>query len=109
MSGSPHAGIVRHHDEPQIDLTHIHEQHDFGWAITQLKAGGLVRRRGWNGKGMWLVLFREWNGAMVKPVAVPPDWNGFLPFIAMYTATKEIVPWLASQTDMLADDWERAE
>jgi hypothetical protein len=62
---------------------------DFGEAIRKLKAGGRVVRKGWNGKGMWLGL------ALCS-----------LPFIFMKTADTHFVPWLASQTDMLAEDWE---
>lgn len=67
---------------------------NFGVAITLLKDGHKVARAGWNGKGMWLELQR-------------PDENSKmnLPYIFMYTGRGGIVPWLASQTDMLAEDW----
>ena len=70
----------------------------FGWALEQLWSGMKVRRSGWNGKGMWLALQK-------------PDANSkmTLPYIYMSTVTGDLVPWLASQTDMLADDWEIAE
>lgn len=66
----------------------------FGDAIGALKAGFRVARKGWNGKGMWLNL-------------QVPDANSkmSLPYIYMKTADNRLVPWLASQTDMLADDW----
>lgn len=68
---------------------------DFGWALQQLKAGAMVRRRGWNGKGMFLALQR-------------PDAHSKmgLPYIYMSTVDGKLVPWLASQTDMLGEDWE---
>lgn len=68
---------------------------NFGEAIADLKAGGKVGRSGWNGKNMWLKL-------------QIPDANSkmTLPYIYMYTAQGDLVPWLASQTDMLAEDWE---
>lgn len=67
---------------------------DFGNAISALKAGHKVARQGWNGKGMWLKL-------------QVPDANSkmSLPYIYMYTADKHQVPWLASQTDVLSEDW----
>lgn len=67
---------------------------DFGMALEELKLGGVVSRDGWNGKGMWLELQR-------------PDANSkmTLPYIYMVTVTGDRVPWLASQTDMLAEDW----
>lgn len=66
----------------------------FGHALDALKRGEKVARAGWNGKGMWLALQR-------------PDAHSkmTLPYIFMFTATGDRVPWLASQTDMLADDW----
>lgn len=69
---------------------------DFGEAIRALKDGDKVSRPGWNGKGMFLALQR-------------PDANSAntLPYIWMKTADNHRVPWLASQTDMLAEDWIR--
>lgn len=69
-----------------------------GKAVEALKAGKRVTRPGWNGKGMYLEL-------------QTPDENSkmTLPYIYMFTATKDLVPWLASQTDILADDWEVGE
>lgn len=79
----------------------------FGDAIAALKRGQRVSRAGWNGKGMWLAMAgvdSYWRGSIAGG-NLPPDWQGTLPFIAMYTADKFLVPWLASQSDMLADDW----
>lgn len=71
---------------------------NFGWAIEALKAGKKVCRTGWNGKGMWLHLA---EGGM------EPDGVLRCPFIVMWTAQETWQPgWLASQADMLADDWE---
>jgi len=72
---------------------------DFGDAVRALKAGNKVAREGWNGKGMWLVLGDPAN------VLVWDDYP-MLPFIAMKTADGKMLPgWLASQTDILAEDW----
>jgi hypothetical protein len=70
---------------------------NFGDAIAALKAGQKVARSGWNGRGMWLAL-------------QVPDVNSkmSLPYIYMSTVTGDLVPWLASQTDVLAEDWEIA-
>jgi len=67
---------------------------NFGEAITALRAGEKVARAGWNGKNMWLAL-------------QPPDSHSkmTLPYIYMRTAQGDLVPWLASQTDMLSNDW----
>lgn len=90
----------------------------FGDAIAALKAGQKVARTGWNGKGMWLSLSA--HGGESRSVPAGAFWsennsryaaeNGgaavVLPCITMKTATGEILMgWLASQTDMLADDW----
>lgn len=66
----------------------------FGGAIEALKLGHRVARAGWNGKGMYLELQE-------------PDENSkmTLPYIYMKTVSDDLVPWLASQTDMLAEDW----
>ncbi|WP_136678641.1 DUF2829 domain-containing protein [Neptunomonas sp. XY-337] len=83
----------------------------FGDALVMLKQGCRVARSGWNGKGMWLILVP--GSPSVKPVAGTPYSNAGVteptninPHIDMYTATGEMQPgWLASQTDMLAEDW----
>lgn len=73
----------------------------FGIAIEALKHGLKVSRSGWNGKGLWLQLHKPAPTSMMT-----------LPFIYMCypddakTTPGARVPWLASQTDMLAEDWE---
>jgi hypothetical protein len=67
---------------------------DFGDAIVALKQGKRVSRTGWNGKGMWLELQVPDAGSKMT-----------LPYIYMKTAQDDLVPWLASQTDVLAEDW----
>lgn len=70
----------------------------FGWALDQLRDGKRVTRPGWNGKGMYLELQR-------------PDEHSKMTeaYIYMKTAQGGLVPWLASQADMLAGDWEVVE
>lgn len=80
-----------------------------GWAVKEMQDGRRVRRHGWNGKGMWLAyVTADWSGAFSNSDDMPHDWAGYLPFIAMYTADKKLVPWLCSQVDLLASDWELA-
>lgn len=67
---------------------------DFGIALLMLKRGERVARIGWNGKGMWLELQRPDEHSKMS-----------LPYIFMFTADGHRVPWLASQTDMLAEDY----
>lgn len=92
------------------------EPNDFGWAIRQLKSGKKVARSGWNGKGMWLALSPGTQELPAEKFWAPPNReyaaaNGgsanVLPCITMKTATGEILMgWLASQTDMLSEDWQ---
>ena len=92
----------------------LNSQFDFGTAIALMKLGYKVCRTGWNGKGMYL-----WH---VPEATVPKEWikdKGLLEaigenesmeclgFIRMKTADGKILSgWLASQTDMLSEDWE---
>lgn len=86
---------------------------DFSDALNILKDGERVCRKGWNGKGMWLALQKGY------PEGTPANKNSasaykipegtiikVLPYIVMKTADDCFVPWLASQTDILANDWE---
>ena len=73
----------------------------FGDALHYLKLGKKVARAGWNGRGMWLQLVTAWSGAVE---GMPPNYK-LLPWIGMKTVDDGLVPWLASQTDMLSSDW----
>ena len=85
---------------------------NFGEALAELKSGYKVARSGWNGKGMWLQLVEmDWYSVLLEKIdgiKTGPEWN-LLPWIGMKTADDKFVPWLASQTDLLADDWEISE
>jgi hypothetical protein len=88
---------------------------DFGEALKVLKNGGRVARAGWNGKGMWLALSpgsralpadRFWAAPNREYAAANGGTADVLPCITMKTADdKVLMGWLASQTDMLAEDW----
>lgn len=77
---------------------------DFGTAVAALKEGLRVAREGWNGKGMWLGLVD--TGYYDVGCSVVGEINLLLPWIGMKTADNKFVPWLASQTDVLAEDWQ---
>lgn len=86
---------------------------DFGMAVAALKLGKRVARAGWNGKGMWLELVPA-DGYSVHdiPCVTASGSHGMvkrLPWIGMKTADNKFVPWLASQTDVLAEDWQIVE
>lgn len=87
---------------------------NFGQAIESLKSGKKVARSGWNGKGMFLILVSGTDA--IKPYPNTPYDNvvkhvnkekiNILPHIDMYTAQGDMAcGWLASQADMLAEDW----
>ncbi len=68
---------------------------DIGQAVRRLFSGDKVARQGWNGRNQYIEL-------------QTPDANSkmTLPYVFIHTVQGELVPWLCSQTDLLADDWE---
>ena len=84
----------------------------FGQAIEMLKLGKKVARKGWNGKGMWIVLIHPVHNCVPEhphwdcPDMCRENTHALLPFIGLKSADSRFVPWLASQTDVLATDWE---
>lgn len=85
----------------------------FDRALTTLKDGRKVARIGWNGKGMWVVLQKGYpegiaiNKNTAEATEIPEGTvKNFRPYLMMYTADGEFVPWVASQTDLLAEDWQ---
>lgn len=84
-----------------------------GWAIKEMQNGARVSRAGWNGKGMWLAYQAGYpdgipiNANTARATGLPEGTVcRFLPYIMMRTADGSFVPWLASQTDILAVDWD---
>lgn len=67
---------------------------DFGYALDELNLGNKLSRHGWNGKGMYIAL-------------QVPDANSKMrrPYIYMVPVGGDLVPWVASQSDLLAEDW----
>lgn len=84
---------------PKLNLAETTATHTqgIGWAVKNMYHGLKVRRRGWNGRGMWIAM-------------QVPDMNSkmTLPYVYMKTVNGDLVPWLCSQTDLLANDWEPA-
>lgn len=68
----------------------------FGEALDLLKKGDKVTREGWNGKNQWVSLLRPDEFSKMKK-----------PYLYISPVDGEFVPWLASQTDILAEDWVR--
>lgn len=104
ISWSPRDVFRKSYHKAGIGLT-------FGEAIESLKAGHKIARAGWNGKGMFLYY--------VGPGRYPPSTPTgteiasehkdhlvpYRPYIAMFTVDRDVVPWLASQSDVLEEDW----
>lgn len=74
------------------------ESFGIGEAVKEMWDGNAVARQGWNGKNMYLRL-------------QVPDANSkmSLPYVYMKTVGDQLVPWLCSQTDLLAQDWVKVE
>lgn len=66
----------------------------FSKVLEEVKAGKKIQRKGWNGKGLWIEIQR-------------PDKNSkmTLPYLYLNYPNGAKVPWLASQTDILEEDW----
>lgn len=74
----------------------------FGEALELMKAGSKVSRSGWNGNGMFICLVKVYQVLDAKHPSHPYKVD---PWIGIKTANNTFVPWLASQTDLLAEDW----
>lgn len=70
------------------------EYFDFSDALRALKEGKRISRSGWNGKGMFLAMQTPDEHSKMKR-----------PYIYIVPGPEWVVPWVASQADMLADDW----
>jgi hypothetical protein len=83
-----------------------------GWAVKQMHNGERVRRAGWNGKGMYIFLVPGSEFQVNRPplMGIYPEgtWVTYHAHVDMFTAQGCVVPWLCSQADLLATDWEIA-
>jgi len=82
---------------------------DFSQALEALKQGLKLQRRGWNGKGMFIFLVPGSTFQVNREplLGIYPEGTeiNYHAHIDMRTADGMIVPWVCSQTDMLAEDW----
>jgi hypothetical protein len=82
---------------------------DFSEALRLLKQGIRVARKGWNGKNMFIFLVpgSRFNVSRPPLLGIYPEGTeiNYHAHVDMRTADGTIVPWLASQTDLLAEDW----
>ena len=73
----------------------------FSKALELLKQGDKITRKGWNGKGMWLMLIPKSHWETTRGLEMLDG----LPWVGMKTVDDKFVPWLPSQTDLFANDW----
>lgn len=94
--------IVTENGKPTPGMT-------FSMALEHIKEGKKVAREGWNGKGMFLFLVPGSRFRVNRPplLGIYPEGTeiDYHPHIDMKTAQGYVVPWLASQADMLSEDW----
>lgn len=108
ISWSPKAVFDKSYREAGDGLT-------FSEALEALKVGKKVGRAGWNGKGMYLYVVGPGRYPPTTPAGEaiartqPDQLVPYAPYIAMKTVQDYVVPWLASQTDILGEDWEIVE
>lgn len=105
--------LVPGEPEPAPDMHAATFGLDFGRALAALRAGRRVSRAGWNGAGQWLLLV---PGSVIRVEADRPLGKAaphlvgsdvpYHPHIDIKTADGTVVPWIASQTDLLAYDWQ---
>lgn len=81
--------------------------HDIGWAGEQMRNGKKVYRSGWSGKGIFLYYVPENKYRAVTEIAKKEfgDEVPYKAYIAIKTVDGDVVPWQASETDLLATDW----
>jgi len=84
---------------------------DFSNALALAKGGERIARKGWNGKGMWVAMspgFTLTADRIVTPTIAREVGDGegtFLPYLMIRTVDGMFVPWVISQSDVLAEDW----
>lgn len=85
----------------------------FSTALLGIKEGQKWARQGWNGKGMFVFLVAGSVFKVNRPplLGIYPEGTeiNYRPHIDMRTADGQIVPWIATQSDLIVDDWERVE
>ncbi len=103
------ADRARNEDAPE------HKQPGYGgigWAVKQMHNGARLARRGWNGKGLFIFLVQGSTFQVNRPplLGIYPEGTeiNYRPHVDIKNVDGTIVPWNASQSDLLATDWEIA-
>lgn len=76
---------------------------NFEQALALIKTGHLLTRPSWNGKGMYVLFV---SGQMIR--LYYPEYP-YESFVAIKTADEKMIPWVISQSDLLAEDWQEFE
>lgn len=78
----------------------------FGHAVELLKSGFKLARKGWNGKGMYIeyVAAQEWNSSSLERTGLADELKP-RPWLGIKTVDDQFMPWVPSQSDILAEDW----
>lgn len=110
-----YAGYISWSPKEQFEAAYTETENgfSFGLAIEAMRHGRKVSRHGWNGKGQFLFYvdgstakIERKIGMLYVPNLMPTfDYIEYAPHIDIFNAQGQIVPWLASQGDMLAMDW----
>ncbi len=99
-----YSGYVSWSPREQFDNAYRRtEGMSFGLAIEAMKKGLKIARKGWNGKGIFIKLQIPDTNSKMTSQYIYIDTTGLE--TDNTSAPKSLVPWLASQTDMLSDDW----
>ena len=78
---------------------------DIGEAVKSMREGCFVARSGWNGKNIWLYYVANGETGIRNLFSEMASGDSYSEHVVMKTAQNTHVPWLCSQTDLLADDW----
>lgn len=87
------------------------KQYNIGQAVKLMQNGSKLARKGWNGKDMFIYYVpaaaypAQRNTSRTMEGIFPDDMVPYQEYIAMKTAQGNVVPWLSSQSDLLANDW----
>jgi hypothetical protein len=84
--------------ESQEEETRAEFGYSFSEALKIIQEGGRVFRYGWNGK-------RQYIGIQYPRDSTEEQPEMTRPFIYIRTVDRDLVPWVASQTDLLSSDW----
>jgi len=76
---------------------------NFGDAVQALKNGKKTARSKWNNRNTWVILTKIYTHTLIEQGGVNTN---YLPFITLKTKDEEFMPWVATQCDILAEDWE---